>query len=509
MAYSCSINMAARTGLSLAIATGLSLAASTASAGTPCDPSTLWCSNGHLAQLAEAYDRLPGSIDTGWQPKCNPGTASGHCKDNKIQMRAQIVFDKIKGGGPVCTVDMKKGGMLDARWPGTEFIDLSLPPGTGNDGTFRVAHSLTPEISLYLDTAVFTGEISIDASSFIKYLPGGQFNYAAQNSTKFKPWAFEPVSLNVKGTDLANSRLFAITFQEIADIVSAPGLDDYLSGSFSFNATTDSIFKYQTTMIEIQGATEHILEADGIAQVVSLDGNYLEVVAKAKGMLRYEGTIEYRPVINVDKIGPVSVNLSFPISVGLKHSYGSGSIPIEFGSELVHIPLPNVFVPTTPINFGTVETGDTSEARNVIITNDGELGAELLFSSSNKQFKPTTVGTVMGPDGETFKLGITFRPTKPGKQEAVITVKSNDPDSPIQQIKVTGMGHGDPLDEPDDVDDGPDGGRKNIGELSGDDGCACRTSALGTTTAGTSAWLLGIFGIFALGLRRRTAQPTS
>ena len=443
MRYSYKMHKLSRSGLQLLIATGSLLVASTAvgqdggagaagAAGsggggtvTPCDPNTLWCSNGALQQVVESTDRLPGDIDTGWIPECTPPTTSGHCDDENIQFRAQIAFDPTKTGGPLYTIDMKKGTMVDARWPDTDMIDLTLPPGGQTDGAFKVAHTMTPEIALYIDTAVYTGEIKMDASSLINYLPGAQFAYYAMNSTKFKPWAFDPVTLNVKGTDLNANILFAITFAQIADILGANGLDDYVEGQFSFNATSDTDFIYQTTQVQITGATGAINFADGMTRVPSMDGDYLEFLGNTVGIMRYESTIEFLPVISISSIGGVGVGLNFPISVGLELDFGSGSFPVNFPNELVHIPLPNVFVPSTPVSFGTIETGAKSDDKIVTIENTGELGAILEFSSSDSQFKfAGATAAELGPDGDEFELKIRFQPTKSGKQQATITVTS-------------------------------------------------------------------------------------
>ncbi len=527
MRYSYRMRRTSRTGLQLLIATGLLLAASAAFAqdggagaggtggaggsgpGLPCDPNTLWCSNGPMAQIVESTERLQGSIDTQWIPACDPITPSGHCDDENIQFRAQLAFDKIKTGGPIYTIDMKKGTKVDARWPTTDWIDLTLPSGGATDGSFKVAHTLTPEIALYIDTPVYTGEIKMDATVLVNYLPGAQFAYTAMNSTKFKPWAFDGVTLNVKGTDLNSSKLFGITFVQIADILGVNGIDDYVDGSFSFNATTDTTFVYQTTQVNITGATVPITSADGETQVMSPDGDYLEVQGYTKGIMRYDGTIEFLPVISIASIGGIGVSLNFPISVGLEMSFGSANLAVTFPNELVHIPLPNVFVPSTPKNFGTVATGDKSEPQKVTVENSGELGAVLEFSSDNPQFKIVGANAwELAPDGGEYDLEVRFQPTKSGKQTGTITVTSNDPDTPIQEFSVTGYGEGEDIPDPE-----PDGGTSGSGGVggssgsgsvydgSGDDGgCGCRVPSNAGGAAGAS---LALLGLVALGLRRR------
>ena len=476
--------------------------------GTPqpkCDPGTLLCSSAQFPQKAESMDRLPGDIDTGWLPECDP--PAPHC--GSIQFRAQIAFDPVKSGGPLYTVDMTKGTMVDARWPTTDWIDLTLPPGSPTDGSFKVAHTMTPEIGLYIDVLSFTTEIILDASTIINYLPGAQFNYIAMNSTKFKPYGFDSVALNVNGGgNLASSVVIAVTFDQLGKLVGTGGFEDYITGSFSFNAITNSDFTYQTTKVVVTGATGPINYADGMAQVMSPDGDYLEFIAHTEGIMRYTGTIELLPVINISSVGGFGITLNFPISVGLEFDYGQGSIPVVFPNQVVHLPLPNVFVPSTTLNFGEVDTGGKSEAKTVTIENTGELGALYEFSSDNTQFKVHTVSGQAGPDGAEFDLKVTFQPTKSGAQTGVITVKSNDPDSPVQTFNVQGFGRGEDIPDPEDAGTGGSGG--GAGDAAGinstpyeagdDGGCGCRTPSGNGNAAGASLALLGLALAF---LRRR------
>src|SRR5690606_10280563 len=98
----------------------------------------------------------------------------------------------------------------------------------------------------------------------------------------------------------------------------------------------------------------------------------------------------------------------------------------------------------------------------------------LSFSSDNAQFQPSVASTQMGP-GDSYDLKIRYKATKSGKQEATITVTSNDPDTPIQTFKVMGYGEGPDLPDPEgsggssgSSSGGPDG------EAGSDGGCGCR-----------------------------------
>jgi hypothetical protein len=459
--------------LGTAVVAGIALAHSPLRAAPACDQSTLLCSSGLAKQKLESNQRLPIDIDTGWIPKCAVPDANGHCDDKKIQVRAQVTLDPMPGGAPpIYVVDMLKGAELKAEWPTSDEFVMSAVRGTNKEGKFRATHTLTPEIGLYIDVGFYKGEINIDASTLINFLPGAQFDFAATNTVSFDPWAFELVPLQVTGSDLAQSKLFAVTFEQLGKLVGTGNFNGVLTGSFSFNATTDTTFEYQTTKVKLIGGSAPITSENGTGTFPMQDGDYLEFSAQTEGTLRYSGALEVLPVINITSVGGISVNLSFPISVGFDFPYDSGALPVTFPATLVHLPLPNLFVPGYFLDFGQVQTGGTSE-KSMLLENTGELGAMLEFSSSSSQFAPAVVSTQMGPGPDsTYNLKIRFKPTKSGKQQATITVKSNDPDSPVQTFEV--MGYGEGPDIPDPGTGGSSGSSAGGGEAGDDGGCACK-----------------------------------
>ncbi len=500
------------------LVSGVALAAASVSyvgeaAAQACDPSTLLCSMGGLKPRIEGNDRLQTSIDTGWVPKCSGPTP--HCSGEKFQVRAQIAFDPVGGGEgsiPVFLVDMPKDAVIQATWPTTDAFELDLRPATAPSAKFQISHSLTPEFGLYLDLAGLIGfggqtEINIDANDLINLLPGSQFNYMVTKSTTFVPWAFDPVSLNVTGNDLANSRLFAVTFEQLGDLVGSGGFNDIITGSFSFNARTDTTFTYQTTEVQIVGSGGPITSVDGVTQLPMSDGNYLEFAVVPRGTLTYDGTLEMLPVINITSIAGFGISLSFPISVGLDFPFSSTPIPLTFPTQMVHIPLPNVFVPSNFVDFGQVETGNKSD-KKVTIDNTGELGASLTFSSSDPQFSTLGItSTQLGPE-QIYDLTVSFRPTRAGSQRATITVTSNDPDSPVQEFEVLGYGVGENLPDPGTGGTGGGSGGSGgfnppAGNTTEEGGCGCQVPS--GSTGGSSLALLGAAGLLLM-RRRRAAR---
>ncbi len=473
-----------------------------------CDPTTLWCSNGEAAQKIESKpgEELPIGIDTGWMPSC-PDKMQHNC-GKTLQVRAWIRFTPLESGQPVYAINMPAAATkLDARWPTTDGIDLTAAQGTAGAGSFKVSHGMVASFALWIDTSIFTGEISIDADSLLPLIPGGQkFNYAAVNSTKFAPWGFDQVKLDVGGTDLQNSQLFAISFKDLGKIVNVNNLDEYIEGSFSFNAVTHSTFSYQTTSIVPLGATGPIASKSGKALYPGPFENAADFMAMSKGVLRYTGDVELLPVIHITSIAGFNITLDFPISVGIKFPYDSNAINVQSANVNVHVPLPNLEVPTTTMAFGGVEVG-ASKTMKVEIENTGELGGMIVdVVSDSSAFTAPVKSAMLDPDGGTFELPVVFKPTKAGKYTGTITVKTNDPDTPEATFKVTGGEGADiPPDQP-DAGTSEDGGYTPAGpgfySPSNEGGCGCRTGANPDGAAVTAFSLIGL-GLALLRRQRR------
>ena len=101
-----------------------------------------------------------------------------------------------------------------------------------------------------------------------------------------------------------------------------------------------------------------------------------------------------------------------------------------------------------------------------------------------------------------YDLAVKFLPTAEGLQSATITVASNDPNEPIQTIKVQGTGTKKPeppppaTDAPPPADDTPtDDGFKPRG----DDGCGCHAAPSSSDAAGFAGVALALGAM----LRRR------
>jgi hypothetical protein len=193
------------------------------------------------------------------------------------------------------------------------------------------------DTSLYIDTAVYTGELRIPATSMINYLPGAKFNYDAANQSSFQPWGFEGADVQVDGLPLNSSQLFAVTLQQL-------GLSQELEGTYQLNATSQLQFHYQTSSVVIDGSSGSIDDASGVTSV-STDGavdDSLTLVARATGSLSVTGTLEFLPTVEITSVGGVPQSLMLPYSVGLQIPVSLDSIPVTYSPQFTVAALPCV-----------------------------------------------------------------------------------------------------------------------------------------------------------------------
>jgi len=412
-------------------------------AGTPasCDPATLWCSNGATNQTiaSQPGQPLPVGIDTGWMPSC-PDKLQHNC-GKQLQVRAWLQLAPLQPTQSACSVTMPlTDTKLDARWPTGNGLELTTPVGAPT-GTFKVVHGLMASFAFWIDTSIFTGEVSIPGDKLLSLVPGGLFNYFAANQTKLAPWGFAQTQLDVAGGTLSNNQLFAISLADLGKVVNVNNTDEYLEGSFSFNAVTHSTFTYRTTEVLPIGATGSIASQSAGTLYPGPFLGAADFLVKSKGVMRYSGDVEVLPVIHITSIAGFGITLDFPISVGIKFPYDSSDIELEAALADVHIPLPNASLSSTNIAFGPVPSG-TQSASHVTIANTGELGLLITgLSSSDPDFVVSMTSTMVSP-GALHDVPIVFQPLGPGPRAGTVTIHTNDPDSPSFAVTVGGEGVG-------------------------------------------------------------------
>lgn len=384
---------------------------------TSCSEGSANCTVGTLTSplKAEIKDRLGTEIDSGWM-------SSG-----SIKVRTRFTIDPAKNDPTLVTVDMARGAMVQATWTEKGFIDMKPIVAPDAAGTADVHFTLAPS----LEASIYGINVAYNATELVNMLPGASFGFDAQKTEPLKPWGFEGVSVKTPGPALDRSTIFGLPFSTLGVGTGTA------EGTLRIQATTSPTFKYTTKEVRLDGAA--VTTADGVAKVPAIDADFMEVVAIVNGELVVSGDLDVRPVVQVDSVAgyPTFGLVKFSFSA-VKKPYVTPPQTITFPASTIHIPLPNVKVPSAPVGLGEVKGGGRA-TKKITIDNTGELGGQLEFSSSDPRFSVPS-GKVNVPSKGKYELEVAFSADDAGPASATITVKSNDPDSPEQTFKVGANG---------------------------------------------------------------------
>lgn len=146
------LRTAFRFGMMMAATTGITFAASQAHADTAGATGGTNSSTGSAALKFDMAQGLDTSIDTGF---LGPKVA---------QVRAVVKIDPVKDGGPLYSVNMPKGAVVEASWTGDKKITLKAQNGSQTDGTVTVRHTLTPSLELKVAAFGLTATFGFDAN---------------------------------------------------------------------------------------------------------------------------------------------------------------------------------------------------------------------------------------------------------------------------------------------------------------------------------------------------------
>jgi MYXO-CTERM domain-containing protein len=471
------LRTAVRFGMMMAVTAGVSFASAEARAGdveTGGGGSGSGGANTSVGAAAIKYEHnkaLPTSIQTGF---VGPSWA---------QLNVGIKIEPVDKGGPLFSVDMPKGALVAASWGTDKKIVLKAQNGTQTDGLVSVRHTLTPSIDFKFDGFGLQATFTYDATKLVNKIPGARFAYDSKAQQQFAPWGFSAVDTKLNAPDLANATLFSMDMSVLPDLIS-----NNVTGSFGVRATTKPTFSYKTTKIFISGADGEIANAAGELTVPAVDGDYMELMAAVEGDMIVKGGIAIHPFAHIDTIGTHNVSTDLGIDA-YTFDYTVPNTKVNFQTALVHIPMPNVHVPSKGIDVGMVKVGGQG-SKTIEIENSGEKEATMTFKSSDPQFQVTSE-TVTVAAKSTYELKVKFSPDSASPASAEIKVASSDADSPEQTFKV-GANGADVGQEKGDADlpNGP----------ASDSGCGCKTA--GTSPA--PGWAgLGLVGLGAVVLFRR------
>ncbi len=445
-----------------------------------CDAASLTCSVGAATLKAQVKNQLPTTIDSGVMDK------------GLIKIRTRFTIDPV-GTDPLISIDMPKGALVEASWSEKGFIVVKPVAQQGQQGTYKARYTLTPS----LEASIYGIGVNYNASQLINKIPGAKFNYDATATTSILPWGLTAAALSVPAPALDQSTIFALPF---ADLGVSTGT---VEGTLAIQAAAKPTFNYITKEIRLDNGV--ITNADGSAKIAIGDEDFIDLTASVNGTVTLGGTLDIRPVIKIDSVAgfPTFGLTKFSFSAVSKDIGGGAPVPVNFEQTQIHIPLPNVKVPSATLAMGDVKAGGQAE-KSVTIDSTGEMGAKLTFTSSDPQFSVAT-GEVRVSAKSKHDLKVLFKPSSDGAASATITVRSNDPDSPEQTFRVAANGASlDPVSETDADGKPRNGGVKDL-EAPPDDG-GCSTAAAGSGGTGGFATLLVGLGLAIAARRRRTVR---
>jgi MYXO-CTERM domain-containing protein len=470
----------ARVGIASLLGMLATFGAVQAEAASSCDTSGLTCARGTTALRGAINSRLPTVIDSGVMEK------------GSVKIRARFTIDPVQGE-PLFAIDMPRGAVVEASWTASEKGTIALHPITesGAEGSVKVHYTLIPNI----EATLFGVTIKRDASDLIDKIPGSAFHYDEQGTASVTPWGFAGASATPPAPALDDSTLFSLPF---TDLGLGTGVAE---GILGIQASARPTFKYTTKSIQFDSAS--LTSPDGTAKIAVGDADAIDVSAKVLGEVALDGDMDIRPVVKADSIGgiPTFGLTKFSFSAVKKSLAGSAPSPVQFDNARIHIPLPNVKVPSSAVGVGSAKAGEALD-KSVTIQNTGELGGVMRITSSDPQFVVPSGDVRIDPKGS-YDLAIRFQPASDGPASATITVKSNDPDSPEQtfQVGANGASVGDDAEETDDAPTSK--GRGPASDASASDGCAVAAAGAGGGTSSAVAGFALALGALLAGRRRR------
>jgi MYXO-CTERM domain-containing protein len=464
------LRTAVRFGTSLAATATMVFLAASAHAG-PSGPNT---STGAAALKYEHAKTLQTNLQTGFQ---GPSWA---------QVNVGITLDPVVNGGPIFTVDMPKGALVQATWGTDKKVVLSAVTGTQTDGLVTVHFTLSPRIDFKFDGFGLTANFSYDAVKLLDKLPGSQFDFDSKASQPFAPWGFAKVDTMLNAPDLEKATLFSMDMGELPDFIS-----NNVVGNFGIRASTRPTFSYKTTQVLLSGVNGAL--TDGTSQLVvpAVDGDFMEVMAAAEGEMTVAGSLAIHPFVHVEQIGTTNLGTDLGLDA-FSADYSVPTTKVPYQSALVHIPMPNVHVPAQGLDLGNGQAETSVE-----IANTGEKEAVMTFQSSDPAFQ-VTGETVTVAAKSKYQLAVKFASTSSAPASTEIKVLSSDPDSPVQTFKIGANGADVGAEHP-----GGASGESAKGSV-GSSGCGCKM--IGSTPLPSSAGL-GALGLAAALLGRRRRRP--
>lgn len=283
---------------------------------------------------------------------------------------------------------------------------------------------------------------------------------------------------------------FPLVELDLAGFVGIPGI----GGGLRLDTEGELRASYRGTGIFVNDATPIVAEL-GPTVIRPADGETdfgasQDLLIHPEGILNYTGALVFAPTVFLDVVG---TGFDIPIA-DIPIDILSLSDDVVFDDVLIHVPLPDIDMPSTSFELGEVFVGETRE-RLVRVENRGEAllvvdaGAGSAFSAEPSHLEI--------PPMSSMSMAVTFAPEVAGPANGSVFLTTNDPDESMVLLRFSGTGLAIPMPDAGVPDAGtaPDAA---IEEVPRSGGCGCQTGA--GPLEGIPVWLALAFVV----RRRRT-----
>lgn len=387
-------------------------------------------------------------FDTGWVPAGSP-----------LQLRFMFAL--------AGSTEIEMGGTSVTSWPPPLAESV---PGRPDTGRFSVNYGYEVHVLLRFDVTVAGVRYAWMSEVPIPFIPA---DLRVADDAYFTPYILPPTEPRPIAVQDTTERISLVTLG-LGSLIGITGVD----GGLAVDAQAALDGTWQTDRLVVRDALP-ILTEDGTTVMgpgmSALGfGAAKDVFVHPEGTLHYTGTLNFYP------------NLFLSV-VGVDFHFDLAEIPVElvdldsnviFDDDTAHVPLPDMEVTPTSIDFGDVTAGERVE-RLIRIRNAGEAPLSASLAPPEAPFDVSDA-TIEVPPSSAVSVAVGFAPDAEGAFAENLLIGSNDPDADLVLVRLSG--HGLPAPE---VDAGFDAGVDAGGGPSTAGGCGCRLAAGHGRGAGT------------------------
>ena len=383
-------------------------------------------------------------------------------------------------------------------------IELALRAAT-NGGLLEMDFGFEMGIQARIDALGIRETFSIP----IPYLPQDLRFFAFEH---FQPFLLGDEASPVTVSDEIDR--FDLISINIVDYV-APGVGFFVEGNIKIAASGRLNTSYRSVKLNVDEVGEIVSDGERLRLLPSSPEGYgpgRDLRVQLFGNLTYNGRLLLFPAIEMKVLGMGVFEESLAeIPISLVNTGGE----VVFPEQVFRLGFPDIALSPLVVDFGEVAPG-SSATRYLRIENRGEMDLAWTFDPSEGSFGPFRPAGQLRA-GASSTITLLYLGSGLGPESGVLTIHTNDPDTPTLSVAVMGsslppLGQGPDEDEEEDEEEEPeedaDAGVPDPDAGDEDDrvaygGCSCDARAPSSLPF-TELMILAIaFGFYRL--RRRIA----